>query len=172
MPLEYCTKIIEYFDEDLQDAMIGHEVVNKNTRNCLTKHLLDKEKTLGEKIVLNYVKLKLIRAVSMYSKIHKLPPLEKITQIDFLKYDANEFNAGYDYHIDHADRAADRALSLSLCLTNKFEGGELVFKDKDEQHQYVQNVGDCLIFPSNFLYPHKVNKITWGARKSIVAWFI
>ena len=31
-------------------------------------------------------------------------------------------------------------------------------------------VGDLLIFPSNFLYPHKVNMVTEGTRHSFVSW--
>ena len=32
------------------------------------------------------------------------------------------------------------------------------------------NQGDVLIFPSNFLYPHKVNSIKKGTRYSFVSW--
>ena len=30
--------------------------------------------------------------------------------------------------------------------------------------------GDILIFPSNFMYPHKVKDITEGVRHSFVSW--
>ena len=30
--------------------------------------------------------------------------------------------------------------------------------------------GDILIFPSNFMYPHKVKDITEGERHSFVSW--
>ena len=32
------------------------------------------------------------------------------------------------------------------------------------------NQGDILIFPSVFLYPHKVEPVTKGARYSFVSW--
>ena len=30
--------------------------------------------------------------------------------------------------------------------------------------------GDVLVFPSNFLYPHKVEPVTKGLRYSIISW--
>ena len=33
------------------------------------------------------------------------------------------------------------------------------------------NVGDLIMFPSNFLYPHQVSPIKKGIRYSVVAWY-
>ena len=32
------------------------------------------------------------------------------------------------------------------------------------------NAGDLVIFPSNFLYPHKISPVTDGVRYSYVSW--
>jgi len=42
----------------------------------------------------------------------------------------------------------------------------IMFKDT----QIKMNTGDVVIFPSNFLYPHKVNPVTKGVRYSCVSW--
>ena len=57
-------------------------------------------------------------------------------------------------------------LSMVSVLNNEFQGGELVIRDK----AYDLRKGDLIIFPSAFLYPHKVNEIKQGIRYGIVCW--
>ena len=58
-------------------------------------------------------------------------------------------------------------LSLVVLLNDDFKGGELVmFKDVE----YKLKAGDLIIFPSSFLYPHKVNPVKKGTRFSAVSW--
>ena len=51
-------------------------------------------------------------------------------------------------------------------------GGEFVFDLPGEKYQVGQNIGDALIFPSNFLFPHQVNQITRGTRYALIGWII
>jgi hypothetical protein len=60
-------------------------------------------------------------------------------------------------------------LSIIAQLNDSYEGGELIFWN-DEVIKL--NVGDVLVFPSNFLYPHKVETVTSGTRYSVVSWVI
>jgi len=58
-------------------------------------------------------------------------------------------------------------VSVVGLLNDEFEGGEFVlFKD------YNTNLkkGDILLFPSTFLYPHRVEKIKKGTRYSFATW--
>lgn len=57
-------------------------------------------------------------------------------------------------------------LSIVGSLNNNYEGGEFVMWDT------VIDIppGSVLIFPSNFMYPHKVNPVTSGTRYSYVSW--
>jgi len=57
-------------------------------------------------------------------------------------------------------------LSIIGVLNDDYEGGELMFHDKE----YETKTGDVVIFPSNFLYPHMVNPVTKGTRYSFVSW--
>lgn len=54
-------------------------------------------------------------------------------------------------------------------LNDDFEGGNFVMFQDDiiELRQ-----GDVLIFPSNFLFPHKVEPVTKGIRYSLVSWAV
>ena len=76
----------------------------------------------------------------------------------------------------HADRVQQMfdgerkgipTLSVVGLLNDDFEGGEFIMFE-DEKISLKQ--GDILIFPSTFMYPHKVTQITKGVRYSFVSW--
>ena len=76
-------------------------------------------------------------------------------------------------HCDHIHSMFDGVrkgvpiLSLIGILSNDYEGGELTFF---EDKKIDTKKGDLLVFPSNFLYPHKVAPVTKGVRYSYVSW--
>jgi predicted 2-oxoglutarate/Fe(II)-dependent dioxygenase YbiX len=90
--------------------------------------------------------------------------------VRFNKYDVN---TQMREHCDHIHDIFDGQLkgipTLSvLCgLNNEYEGGELIFF---EDKQYELKAGDIMVFPSCFLYPHKVQEVTSGTRYSCVSW--
>lgn len=57
-------------------------------------------------------------------------------------------------------------LSIVGELNSNYEGGEFVMWDTVIKIP----AGSVLIFPSNFMYPHKVNPVTSGTRYSYVSW--
>ena len=170
IPQVICKKIISYFDNNYRDAETTGSGINKNIRNCLTRSLLE-PKSLGEKICLNAVEEKIFDCVKHYKSQYDVD-IEKISQLDILRYDANEFKAGYDFHQDFGSKVTERHLSISICLNNEYEGGEFVFNIPEGYHTIPQNVGDAVIFPSNFMFPHQVNKVTKGTRYALIGWVI
>lgn len=170
IPQTFCKKIISYFDNNYQDAGTTGAGVNKNIRNCLTRNLLVPQ-TFGEKICLNAVKEKIFDCVAHYKTKHDIN-IQKISQLDILKYETNEFKAGYDFHQDFGFKCQERHLSISVCLNNEYEGGEFVFNIPGGHYTIPQNVGDAVIFPSNFMFSHQVNKITKGTRYALIGWVI
>lgn len=76
-------------------------------------------------------------------------------------------------HIDHikslfdGQRKGIPVLSIIGALNDSYTGGELIFFDN---YQIKLKAGDILLFPSNFLYPHKVKPVTKGKRYSFVSW--
>ena len=85
---------------------------------------------------------------------------------NILKY--NKDNK-YDEHIDDFGHRAFRRLSISLSLTDDFTGGEFEFFGTDK---ISLKKNQALIFPSSWLYPHRILPITDGVRRSIVTWII
>tara|TARA_R100001509_G_C4824657_1_gene201079 strand:- start:412 stop:954 length:543 start_codon:yes stop_codon:yes gene_type:complete len=169
IPQTFCKKIISYFDHSYADASTVSGT-DKNIRNCKTRSLLE-TKTFGEKIYANFVKEKIFQCVDHYKNRHNID-IEKISQLDILKYEKNKFEAGYKFHKDFGLKCSERHLSISICLNNEYMGGEFVFDLPSGHYTVPQNVGDAVVFPSNFMFPHQVNKITQGTRYALIGWVI
>lgn len=58
-------------------------------------------------------------------------------------------------------------LSVIGALNDEYEGGEFIIFDDMQLHMPK---GSITIFPSNFLYPHKVLPVTKGVRNTFVCW--
>ena len=90
--------------------------------------------------------------------------------IKFIKYSEGNQMAE---HCDHISSLFDGKtkgipmLSVVGQLNEDFEGGEFVmWGDKVIEFKG----GDLIVFPSNFMYPHKVQPVKKGTRYSYVSW--
>jgi len=76
-------------------------------------------------------------------------------------------------HCDHIHTVFDGTrrgipvLSIVGVLNDDYKGGEFIMWEK-EKIELPQ--GSVMIFPSNFMYPHKVDPVTQGTRYSYVSW--
>jgi hypothetical protein len=89
--------------------------------------------------------------------------------LSILKY---QDNGHYSYHTDHCG-SLPRTISIVCMLNDDYEGGELAFMNPDgsgEELKITKKSGRLIMWPSNFLYPHKVFPVTKGVRYSIVGW--
>ena len=86
----------------------------------------------------------------------------------FLYYDS-KMKAHYDYHTDHM-KENPRVLTMLVGLNSvdEYIGGELFVQNQKEGVKL--DMGDAIVFPSNFMYPHKVAPVTKGVRKVLVIW--
>lgn len=105
------------------------------------------------------------RAIKAY--IEKFPKctIEMDTGYELLSYSEG---MGYTQHVDDF-KDFPRVVSCSFGMNEDFEGGEFTFFDN--KLSFRQKKGSILLFPSNFMFPHQVNKITKGTRYSIITWF-
>jgi predicted 2-oxoglutarate/Fe(II)-dependent dioxygenase YbiX len=76
-------------------------------------------------------------------------------------------------HCDHihsmfdGERKGVPTLSILGSLNDDYEGGDLVMWETDK----IQlKAGSIMIFPSNFMYPHRVDEVIKGTRYSYVSW--
>jgi predicted 2-oxoglutarate/Fe(II)-dependent dioxygenase YbiX len=90
--------------------------------------------------------------------------------VRFNRYDVN---TSMKIHYDHitslfdGERKGIPVLSIVGLLNDDYKGGDFVFfKD----HKVNLTAGDIMVFPSNFMYPHRVEEVTQGTRYSFVCW--
>ena len=77
---------------------------------------------------------------------------------ELLKYTENNF---LEWHTD--DNSSERSrVSLLYYLNDDYEGGELEFENFEGL--FKPKEGDVVIFPSSFIYKHRVRKVAKGTR--------
>jgi|TARA_R100001086_G_scaffold82908_3_gene40603 predicted 2-oxoglutarate/Fe(II)-dependent dioxygenase YbiX len=86
----------------------------------------------------------------------------------FLLYDA-KMKGHYDYHTDHM-KENPRILTMLVGLNSvdDYDGGELLVQNNEKGVKLDK--GDVVVFPSNFMYPHKVSPVTRGERRVLIIW--
>jgi predicted alpha-1,6-mannanase (GH76 family) len=92
------------------------------------------------------------------------------TEIRFNKYSENTKMAEHCDHIQSMFEGKNRGiptLSVLGILNDDYKGGEFIMF-QDEEIKFKK--GDLLIFPSIFLYPHKVEPVKKGTRYSFISW--
>ena len=92
------------------------------------------------------------------------------TQIRYNKYKENRKMALHCDHIKSIFQGERKGIPLLSCLgalNNDYEGGEFVMWDSKV---IPLKQGELLIFPSNFMFPHKVEPVTKGTRYSYISW--
>ena len=92
------------------------------------------------------------------------------TPLRFNQYKENKKMAEHCDHIiinEAGTRKGIPVLSIVGSLNDDYEGGEFIMF-QDEEIKLKQ--GDLMIFPSVFLYPHRVEPVTKGVRNTFVSW--
>ena len=93
------------------------------------------------------------------------------THIRFNRYHPDRLMA---LHCDHihsmfdGERKGIPTLTILGALNDDYEGGEFLMFD--EEKEYKIKAGEIMMFPSVFLYPHRVAPVTKGLRDTFVSW--
>lgn len=87
-----------------------------------------------------------------------------------LKYEVGDF---YTPHTDYHS-SAPRNLSVIYFLNNDYEGGHIFFQNPFTGEDTIEigpQPGRLLVWPSTFMFPHRVDKVTKGRRNVLVSWW-
>ena len=171
LPVPLCNLIEEVIYNDDQGWDIGTTVggANENVRHVGQKVLTEDDvTTVSKRILYNELKMFTAKCEDIYRE--KVSPWYTSTDsnFSFLRYDGN-VKGHYEYHTDY-HRLQPRALTLLVGITPKedYEGGDLFVGNKKEGVKLDKR--ECIMFPSNFMFPHKVSQLTKGKRKVLVIW--
>jgi len=164
----FCKDLIAYIDYKAKNKMSTVVGINEDIRNV-------QGYTLGQNLISDQVHFKHIQSEITHVYSHykfKFPQISTsyLTQIDLLKYSPG---GKYEMHTDYFP--TQRTLTVILNLNDEYEGGDFIFyqqNGKEEMKRIKCKTGTIIFFPSNFLFPHKVEAITKGIRYSVVSWLI
>jgi len=143
---------------------------NLNIRNCQTigisfSSVIEKNSKVRVKLD-KYVFASAGLVIKKYNEKFPLARIQEDSGYELLCYKEGQF------YTEHTDSFKDRprAVSCSFALNDDYEGGEFAFFGRELVYKLKK--GSCIMFPSNFMYPHEIMPVTSGTRYSIVTWFI
>jgi len=177
IPVQHISQILKiYSNKEFQHGRVGDQRSNRvdtKIRKTLIYGLGNLVDSLTDVHWFNLLGYYIGSGLNLYRQ--ELDPTMKdfcqnrINEIQILKYFEGYF---YNYHVDGGSH--HRNMSCIIFLNNDYEGGELVFKDQasDEELEIKVQPGRMILWPSNFLFPHKVKEVKKGIRYSIVSWVI
>lgn len=171
IPFELCNAVFnEYKKCNDWIAAVVSSGEKLNIRNCQTigisfNNIIEKNKEVRQKIdqeLFNCAS----KAIKEYNNLFSNCRIEQDSGYELLKYDVGGF---YTTHTD-SFKGGPRAVSCSFALNDDYEGGEFAFFNRELVYKLKK--GSCIMFPSNFMYPHEIIPVTSGTRYSIVTWFV
>jgi hypothetical protein len=92
------------------------------------------------------------------------------TEIRYNRYQKNSFMAEHCDHIHDifdGERQGVPILTVLGLLNDNYSGGEFIMF---ENITIPLSGSDILVFPSNFLFPHRVEPVKYGIRYSFISW--
>jgi len=169
--VEIYSKKKSFFEEgQVAPNKEGNASLIKKIRSAKIINLNNSAKSLTDVRWGNNLINVFVNGLNKYVENKKLKYLDsvRIRDIQLLKYEEGDH---YMYHTDNGS-FSPRTISCILLLNNDYEGGEISFTDPQGNNEFKVETrpGRLIVWPSNFMYPHKVNKVTKGTRYSIVAW--
>lgn len=182
---EFCDEVIKFIQfEDLQNLTVGIGEIDTDIRNVQGisgYHFLYDEHDSEEmkkkiSLLMFFHKIRkniMIPFINYNTKFQHIESDLRLLQADFLEYsEGGHYSTHTDDHKNYG-----RQLTMIINLNNDYEGGDFclynpIGKKDNEEIMYRTKLGkgSVLMFPSNYLYPHRIEPITKGKRYSVVCW--
>ena len=178
---ETISRLIKYAIKDAANmkhaTIVGNDptkgTVDKEIRRVNEISLAKMGKSLTNVHYFNFLHHQVFKPIYFrYTQDIKTEVAVQKVEMNLLRYTEG---GHYKFHVDHGF-TIPRSLSFILLLNNDYEGGELEFKEMNEKNNdeivKIENKpGRVIIWPSNFMYRHRVTPITKGTRYSVVCWY-
>jgi len=169
---DLCDAILKEFNNETEwkKTAVGGGQINDKIRTAETivisyPHVIEKNSKVRAKLD-KYIFASAALAIKKYNEKFPLALIEEDSGYELLRYKEGQF---YTTHTD-SFKNRPRAVSCSFALNDGYEGGEFAFFDRELVYKLKK--GSCIMFPSNFMYPHEIMPVTNGTRYSIITWFV
>jgi len=165
----FCQQVVSELEDANFEIHTFYDAITKTSQSY------DKELSVSYKNVTGYTDLHTMTWQGIKKYLNDLNFEWFGAWSGFSEIRFNQYQSGTQMkeHCDHihsmfdGERKGIPTLSIVGVLNEDYEGGEFVmWQDRDIKLK----TGDLLIFPSNFLYPHRVNEVTKGTRNTFVSW--
>ena len=167
-----CEAILAEFsnEEEWVKTVVNEGEIKPEIRSAETivisyPHVIEKNLKIRAKLE-KYIFASAGLAIKKYNEKFPLALIQEDSGYELLRYKEGQF---YTQHTD-SFKMRPRAISCSFVLNDDYEGGEFAFFDRELIYNLKK--GSCIMFPSNFMYPHEIMPVTSGTRYSIVTWFV
>ena len=112
-------------------------------------------------------------ALQKYSELYPNVVIQHSTPFRLNRYSApGGFMVRHidNIHHSHGQRYGFPHITMLMFMSDDYKGGELDLCDG----LYVKKpkTGTCVVFPSNFMYPHEVKPVTEGTRYTVMVWLM
>ena len=174
---------IKYY-EDVVDVKLCDDIINENIKYEPSKYathtsgrVVKEDRVVSEDFWIKkdhtfYTPLKTTYELVLrkYQKDFPTFAAHRLTDFRISKYNTGGFMSKHvdNIHHSHGQVYGFPQLTVLLFLNDDYEGGEFEIVDK----KITTKKGSSVVFPSNFIYPHEVLKITKGTRYSITCWLM
>jgi len=170
---DFCDEILEeYARSELWEKTFTGSGLDEEARKCQVITISD-QRCINEnndyRREIDDKMFKIVKdIIDEYVKEHPEFDLEisEDSGYELLRYEVG------DFYIEHTDsfKEQPRALTIIIAMNNAYEGGEVAMFQRELVHEL--DVGDILVFPSNFMYPHEILPVTDGTRYSMITWVV
>ena len=165
-----CDNLIAHYNKDTFMRW-KTSTFSTNTKNLGTSKVEMKEFWIGPNMFgYQTIKQGFETAVNDYIKAHNKIKIQEYTHFRINCYETGGFMKEHidNIHHSHGQKQGYPHLTSLIFLNDDYEGGEFTLcgenLDKDK--------GSAVVFPSNFMFPHEVKKVTSGVRYSIMTWIL
>jgi predicted 2-oxoglutarate/Fe(II)-dependent dioxygenase YbiX len=157
----------EWNDHTFYNSLTNHSY--KNDNDCQVSF----QQVSSSQQITDCIGKSLIQYVNNFN----LPYFKQLQQFSPVIFHKYVLGKTMELHCDHIhslfdtpnfDRRGIPILSVVGVLNDSYTGGKFLMFDDEQEMQLTK--GDVIIFPSIFLYPHKVSEVTSGTRYSFVSW--
>ena len=96
--------------------------------------------------------------------------VQHLTDFRVSKYNTGGFMSNHVdlIHHSHGQQWGYPQVTVLLFMNDDYQGGEIIIAGR----KFKPNKGSCIVFPSNFAYPHEVLEVIKGTRYSITCWLM
>ena len=172
IPKELCNKAISSLSKR-KLSKHGWNIGNSKSIN----HYKDKELDIvyADQVINKLLKDQVDKAIKKYEKKFSFLPGDLVFKSSHIRFNIYSQGQLMRPHHDHiyslfdGDNCGIPILSVIMNLNNDYEGADLYFWQGF--YKMYLDIGDIVIFPSNFMYPHGVTSCRKGIRYSAVVFY-